>query len=198
MKIKMQLLSDAVFGNGMSVPGGEDISVLYDEFGFPYYKGGTFKGVFREELARYLVWTGKDEEAIERTVRKLLGKSGDDEEQTGKLVFSDFKLSSAVRGRILDEIGVGKEAEILDSLTNVRTFTSIDDTGMTKKGSLRNCRCVNEGLCFYSELNCLKEDEEMISEVLSLIKGVGTMRNRGFGKVKIEVVLQESGKCQCI
>ena len=52
MKIKMELLSDAIFGNGMSVPGGEDISVLRDMYGFPYYKGSTFKGVFREELYR--------------------------------------------------------------------------------------------------------------------------------------------------
>lgn len=56
MKIKMELLSDAIFGNGMSVPGGEDISVLRDMYGFPYYKGSTFKGVFREELYRYLEW----------------------------------------------------------------------------------------------------------------------------------------------
>ena len=30
MKIRMELLSDAIFGNGMSIPGGEDISVLKD------------------------------------------------------------------------------------------------------------------------------------------------------------------------
>ena len=58
MKIKMELISDAIFGNGASIPGGEDIAVLSDEYGFPYYKGGTFKGVFREELNRYLSWTG--------------------------------------------------------------------------------------------------------------------------------------------
>ena len=52
MKIKMELISDAIFGNGASIPGGEDIAVLSDEYGFPYYKGGTFKGVFREELNR--------------------------------------------------------------------------------------------------------------------------------------------------
>ena len=57
MKIKMELLSDTIFGNGMSIPGGEDISVLSDENGFPYYKGGTFKGIFREELERFLDWT---------------------------------------------------------------------------------------------------------------------------------------------
>ena len=49
MKIRMQLISDVVFGNGESIPGGEDISILSDEHGFPYYKGGTFKGIFREE-----------------------------------------------------------------------------------------------------------------------------------------------------
>ncbi|MEI3101172.1 MAG: hypothetical protein V8T45_04975 [Oscillospiraceae bacterium] len=49
MKIKMELKSDTVFGNGSSIPGGEDISVLNDSYGFPYYKGGTFKGVFQED-----------------------------------------------------------------------------------------------------------------------------------------------------
>ena len=48
MKIKMELLSDAIFGNGMSVPGGEDISVLRYIYCFTYYIGSTFKGVFRE------------------------------------------------------------------------------------------------------------------------------------------------------
>ena len=47
MKIKMELLSDTILGNGMSIPGAEDISVLHDEYGFPYYKGSTFKGVLR-------------------------------------------------------------------------------------------------------------------------------------------------------
>ena len=61
MKIKMQLLSDVIFGSGVSVPGGEDISVLCDKDGFPYYKGSTFKGVFREELERYLQWTEEKE-----------------------------------------------------------------------------------------------------------------------------------------
>ena len=43
MKIKMKLLTDTIFGDGMSVPGGEDISVLHDAQGFPYFKGSSFK-----------------------------------------------------------------------------------------------------------------------------------------------------------
>ena len=183
----MQLLSDVVFGNGMSVPGGEDISVLFDDKGFPYYKGGTFKGIFREELVRYLNWTISDEKEITEKVTKLLGKSGDSNILSeGKLVFSDFQLSDGVKKAMLEEIGENKQEEILESLSHTRTFTSILEDGTTKEGSLRSCRCINKGLCFYSEVHCQKEEEELIENVLSLIKWVGSMRNRGFGKVKIE------------
>ena len=48
MIVKMKLMEDAIFGNGQSIPGEEDISLLRDENGFPYYKGSSFKGVFRE------------------------------------------------------------------------------------------------------------------------------------------------------
>ena len=46
--IEMTLQSDAVFGNGLSIPGGEDIATQMDDAGFPYLKGNTFKGIFRE------------------------------------------------------------------------------------------------------------------------------------------------------
>lgn len=58
--IEMTLQSDAVFGNGLSIPGGEDIATQMDDAGFPYLKGNTFKGIFREELINLLSWTGKD------------------------------------------------------------------------------------------------------------------------------------------
>lgn len=124
LKIKMELKSDTVFGNGSSIPGGEDISVLNDSYGFPYYKGGTFKGVFREELLRYLVWTGEEEKQAEVQVNQLLGKSGDDNlVDNGKLVFSDFFLSDTVKAYVLNEIGRENSQAVLDSFTNLRTFT---------------------------------------------------------------------------
>lgn len=185
IKIKMELLSDVIFGNGLSIPGAEDISVLCDEHGFPYYKGGTFKGVFREELHRFLEWTT---EGGDKIVEEMLGKSGDNKDLLNerKLVFSDFQLSDAVKRQVLEEIGENKEA-VLDSTTHIRAFTSIEENGIVKKGSLRNCRCVNKGLYFYSEVQCAPEDEKRVKEVLSLVKWIGSMRNRGFGKVKISV-----------
>ncbi len=187
MKIKMFLLSDVIFGSGASVPGGEDISVLRDGSGFPYFKGGTFKGIFREELERYLRWTMSDEKAVAGRLEELLGSGGNDRESGARLGFSDFTLSAYVRGKVLEETGGEREA-VLDAFTSLRTFTSIDEDGTVSKGTLRSARCVNRGLCFYSEISCRGEEEELVKEVLSLIKWVGSMRNRGFGKVKIEAV----------
>ena len=192
MKIKMTLLSDVVFGNGMSIPGQEDISVLVDGKGFPFYKGGTFKGVFREELERYLTWVVEEqdpdlkEKKIREELGRLLGQSGSHAaERDDRLVFSEFHLSGSVCRSILEEIPNNKDA-VTECLTNMRTFTSVSRQGTAEKGSLRYARCVDKGLVFYSTIKCAKEDEALVKDVIRSIRWVGTMRNRGFGKVMIE------------
>ena len=187
MNIKMMLLSDAIFGNGSSIPGAEDISILCDGNGFPYYKGGTFKGIFREELGRYLELCGKSETEIRKIVTELLGMglSDDDHEQ---IIFSDFTMAPAARKTILEEIGIGKPEIVTDILTNVRTFTKIEKNGVAARGSLRSVRCVDQGLSFYSEISCPEADRNLVTEVLGMIKWVGSMRNRGLGKVRITVL----------
>ena len=182
MKIKMELLTDTIFGNGMSVPGAEDISVLHDKDGFPYFKGTTFKGIFREELERYIEWT-KDETL---NANEFLGISGEGGE--GSMIFSDFVLSPAVRHAVMEEIGCGRISEVLDSMTELRTFTRINENGVADEGSLRIARCVKKGLVFYSDIDCGGMSEEIVKEVLGLIKWIGTMRNRGFGKVSVSEV----------
>lgn len=187
MKIRMELLSDAIFGNGMSIPGGEDISVLKDAQGFPYFKGSTFKGVFREELQRYYEWQG--ESNPEEKVKVLLGFGGDDNIlNERKMVFSDFSLSNGVKKRVLSEIGENNPEQVLSVFSHLRTFTSIADGGIAKDGTLRMGRCINQGLYFYSDLICKKDDEKDVKQVLELIKWIGTMRNRGFGKIRITIV----------
>ena len=74
---------------------------------------------------------------------------------------------------------------------NVRSFTSINEKGVAKQGSLRMARCVNKGLIFYSEILNDKEIESL-DEIVCSIKWIGSMRNRGFGKVKFTVLEDES------
>lgn len=183
MKIKMKLLSDTIFGNGMSIPGAEDISVLHDEEGFPFYRGSSFKGVFREEFERYLAWNSE----LKVDTGSLFGNAGDDDDLTEKIVFSDFELSDPVKSLILEQIGEHPDM-VYESLTNLRTFTAMDGKGVVKPGSLRVARCVNKGMVFYGEIYAPETQEKVIEDVLPFVKWIGSMRNRGFGKIKLEVV----------
>ena len=188
MRIKMTLLSDAVFGNGRSIPGQEDISVLFDEKGFPYLKGSTWKGIFREELNNILLWNGRSEKEADGILTELLGCSGDTRiSDDGKIRFSDLRIPDGVRAAVLSQEGIDPE-ETKEAFSYIRTFTAIDVNGMTKAGSLRNCRCLKKGLVFYGEVDCPKESWQMVEDVLGLIKWAGTLRSRGFGKVKMECV----------
>lgn len=180
MIVKIKLLQDTIFGSGMSVPGGEDSSVNYDKDGYPYLKGSTFRGVFREEFENYLYWTGKDSAEKQSIIADIFGNGGYELENRRKIYISDFMIPKEIREEI-------KEEYILDALTNLRVFTSLEN-GVAKSGSLRTIRCINKGLAFYGEIECEEEDRDLIKEVLSYVKWLGSMRTRGFGKVKVEVL----------
>lgn len=182
--IHMHLLSDAIFGNGMSMPGGEDICILTDEKGFPYMKGSTLKGIFREELINYLDWSGNDQDSIAQMVGKLMGNSGADQLENGKLLFSDLTLDGRVMEAVIEE-GASKQ-EVIDMFSYIRNFTRLEN-GLAKDGSLRNGRCVKSNLNFYATCSCEQEDAELVKNVLKMMKWIGSMRNRGFGKVSVEV-----------
>lgn len=186
LQIKMKLLSDAVFGNGVSIPGGEDISILCDRYGFPMYRGSTFKGIFREELTRCLEWSLDSQEQASERIERMLGTGGSRmTDESFRTVFSDFTLSDAVRLAILEEIGTEQPELVTGALSHLRTFTKLNEEGMAQDGSLRTCRCVNRNLVFYSQAYCAEEDVSLVKDVLKLIKWVGSMRNRGFGKVEL-------------
>ena len=46
--LEVKLLSQAIFGSGNSVSGVVDQEVLHDDLGFPFMKGKTVKGKFKE------------------------------------------------------------------------------------------------------------------------------------------------------
>ena len=181
--VHMQLESDTIFGNGMSMPGGEDICIQTDLQGFPFLKGSTLKGIFREELINLLSWMKMPEEKAIDTVRNLMGESGADDTSSRKLVFSDLTMHPDVIERIEREEGITSQ-EIIEMLTYLRTFTELED-GIAKGEALRTARCIKKGLNFYGTCTCAKDDVEIVQEVLRFIKWAGSMRSRGFGKVRV-------------
>ncbi len=180
--IQMHLESDAIFGNGVSIPGGEDIGIQTDTNGFPYMKGSTLKGLFRKELINFLNWEQKSPEEIRETVQCLAGERGNDDiNNPRKLIFSDCIFHPALQESILAE-GISRQ-EVQNIFTYLRTFTSLED-GLAKDGSLRMARCIKKGLNFYGTCCCAEEDEALVCSVLTMIKWAGSMRNRGFGKLR--------------
>lgn len=185
LMIQMHLESDAIFGNGMSIPGGEDIDVRTDAHGFPYMKGSTLKGLFRKELINYLNWEQKSLEEIKETVQRLAGERGNDDiYNPRKLIFSDLTFHPDLQESVLAE-DISRQ-ELQNIFTYLRTFTGLED-GLAKDGSLRMARCIKKGLNFYGTCCCDQKDEALVCSVLSMIKWAGSMRNRGFGKIEMKV-----------
>ena len=86
----------------------------------------------------------------------------------------------------IDIYYISKEVteEVIDKTTSTKLVDSESDVVnysvnySASEGSLRIARCVDAGLIFYSEIDGV-EDEELVREVLSMIKWIGSMRNRG-------------------
>ena len=140
-----------------------------------------------------MYWIDEDTEKNYIIVEKLFGKIGyadsianDEDYIDKKLKISDFNISDNIKKIILSSDNINSE-EILASLTYIRTFTSIENSGISKIGSLRNARCIKKGLIFLGDIDVDESYEELVSEVLKCIKWLGSMRTRGFGNVKISV-----------
>lgn len=167
MEVKMELLSDAIFGSGFSVPGGEDIAVCRDENGYPFLKGSTLKGLLRESLENIAAWTGMGSEDVDA----LLGVSGWDGTEEKRRIH-------------LTALTLEKPPADPETCFALRTFTSLED-GIVKTGTLRTASCIRRGLRFSGQMTCAEEDADLLKEALAGIKWAGTLRSRGFGCVRI-------------
>lgn len=166
-RVTVKLLSDAIFGTGYSIPGGEDIAVCRNEQGYPYLKGSTFKGILRESLENWLVWTGGTEE----TCAALMGEK----DRGGALGDRRVRLT----GFELQNPPAEPER-----CFGMRSFTSLKD-GVAKEGSLRQAACICTGLIFCGEISCAQADRALVKNAVESIKWMGAMRSRGFGRVQL-------------
>ncbi|MEG2137083.1 MAG: hypothetical protein RRY64_00350 [Oscillospiraceae bacterium] len=174
--LKMELLSDAILGSGYSIPGGEDIAVRKDKLGFPRMAGATLKGLLRESLENYLVWTGGNAD----TLIALLGEEGrSDTDESRKLRMTDLTLENPPK--------------LPDDCYGLRSFTAMEN-GLAKEGSLRSAACLRRGLCLAGTLSCSSADASLAQAAVENLKWVGTLRNRGFGAVRCSLEPLQSAK----
>ena len=202
--IKIDLLSDAIFGNGQSVAGFIDADVQHDDWGFPYLGGKTFKGKMAEMAAALVVISQsnpalKDKADQLASARdRLFGTEG--QYQTGKLFFSDCEMAEDVRRTFryyMDQEHKIKPLEVLEALTYVDMQTSIDEeTGIAKEGSLRNFRVMGRGVSLYCQVHTdheLDDNEKfLIGASCRMLKHLGMQETKGKGQVELSLNINQT------
>lgn len=186
-KIQVKLVTEAIFGSGHSIPGSVDLEVVYDECGLPYMKAKTFKGNFREAMDDIVNEIGKERYSF--MIDELLGKSESGINQWKTLNFSDLRLPENIRNTIKKATLEDKlqSGEVMEALTDVRSFTSVDEEGSTIKGSLRQMRVIKKDITLevdlHTERKLTEEELGLLSMTSRYLRHIGTMRTRGKGEI---------------
>lgn len=191
MKVKIELLSGTIFGSGKSIPGGENIAVQTDEEGFPYLLASTFKGILREEMDNLKDWL--PEKYCSFDIKTLFGAEGENCIDDKRIIISDFTVSENVKKYVKEYVRKCKliREQVTECFTSTYTFTSINDDGIAKTGSLRQCRYINKGIVFYGNIRCSEDVCDFVKDGLSAVKFIGTMKSRGFGRVRVSEVTEK-------
>ena len=165
LQVTMELLSDAIFGSGYSIPGGEDIAVVRNNDGYPYIPGTAVKGLLRESMENWIAWTDGNPSDIS----EILGESGWSGDTDGRrLALTPFALE--------------ERPSAAEDCFGYRVFTALED-GVVKTDTLRTAACIGKGLRFVGTMVCAEKDITLLVNALAGIKWAGAQRSRGFGRV---------------
>jgi CRISPR/Cas system CSM-associated protein Csm3 (group 7 of RAMP superfamily) len=202
-QLKLQLLSDATFGRGDGVAGIIDQEVEQDQYGFPFLRGRTLKGLLREECENLIAVLPTSESAYWGAIAAhLFGTPGSDLAGIAKMQVGDACLPDDLRQAVAAQINqeqrqspIGRKpltaTAILESLTTLRRQTAINSvTGSANDRSLRTHRVILRSLDFTANLD-LQANDAKLPDYLSLLangvlalRRVGSGRNRGRGHVR--------------
>ncbi|CCP24818.1 MAG: hypothetical protein GXW90_09255 [Tepidanaerobacter acetatoxydans] len=191
-KITIKLESNCMLGAGEGWGSVIDADIVFDNVGLPYLPARRLKGCLREsakEVLEMMECAGikKFESQI---IDKVFGCSGD---ATGAgIVFNNLYLPNYKDVYdwckwALQECNSAVSPEIIvNSFTSIKQQTSINNEGIADDKSLRTFRVLKRGIEFEGAVNIKEEDKEAV-DLLALaclnLRYIGTMRNRGYGKI---------------
>jgi len=173
-KIEIELLSEAIFGSGYSIPGSVDLEVVYGNYGLPYMKAKTFKGNLREHMEDSVtILKNCYNRDFSDELNKLLGK-----ENSGIIAWGSIKLSDCC---------------IQENIKNFFAYAVENNEIYAKE-----IRDALRGLKLYSDIYCERSlsDRELAILALSVssMRHIGSMRTRGKGEVRLRLLLSENGR----
>ncbi|NEP83696.1 MAG: hypothetical protein F6K39_39560 [Okeania sp. SIO3B3] len=199
LRLKLTLRSDATFGRGEGVAGLVDEEVEHDANGLPYLRGRTLKGLLVEECANLLYalrQQNSDTTLWHAAADRLFGQSG---MRPGQMRISAAQLPQDLQAVVQYEVERNNlsRVDVLESLTDLRRQTAMDETGRPEAGSLRTLRVIlretifEATLCFQSEPQDL--DLSLLSACVLALRRAGLGRNRGRGHLQARL-FDEAGQ----
>lgn len=192
-KISINLESNCLLGSGEGWGSVVDTDIVFDSIGLPYFPARRLKGCIKEsaeEVLEIMNFAGVSRFG-NGIIRDIFGSPGDS--NGANVIFNNLHLSNYKEVALwcswaLQELkGAVSNEVIVNSFTNIRQQISIDKKGIAEDKSLRTLRVLKSGLKFEGIVTIRKDTQDVI-DLLAFscanLRYVGTMRNRGFGKVK--------------
>lgn len=168
---KIDFYSDWLCSSGLT--GQSDNLPVTNRHELPYIPGKTLKGLIRE-AAKHL--EKFSEENWEGMIRECFGYV----DKEGQCFFSNAQLSQRVQKSITK-----RQKKLL--FRNISS-TQIDDEGQAVDNSLRSVTVVVPLTLFAEIENCPHDYVEKMKKCLMWVKHIGCLRNKGFGRCKLESV----------
>lgn len=197
-KITIKLKSDTCFNSNSSVDGFENSKIYKDQEGYPYIPAKHFLGVLKSDINNWLK-PSSTKEQIETIEEILEGKS-----DKIKVKWSDFMINQEVYNELQKFDSKYNKKLFLDNENefNVDIKKSellIENRSLIKTKNIKNnylnsMEIITSGTVFSGLLSIdgyESEQQEYIYKELGrymkLVDHIGTKKNRGFGKVEVEI-----------
>lgn len=195
--IRITLKSAATFGRGDGVAGLVDREIEHDDYGFPFLRGKTLKGLLAESAENILFALKVSKEDTKNPWRvaknKLFGIGGRGLEERGILHIGDAQLPAELRAEVKSKIESKQwtKEDVLYSLTGIRRQTAINEDGGPDHATLRSMRVILPGVTLEAPIHFDKSPTETQLQLLTAavldFRRAGTGRNRGRGRLTAEL-----------
>lgn len=181
IQYKIEFFSDWHCGSGLCSGTDMDSLVLRDQDGFPYIPGKSIKGLLREAAESLYLYSQDIEwkKFLETCFGLETDKQKNNFSQQGVCYFSNAEIEENLRIRL-------KKDEKQRFLFRKIYSTAIENSGQAKNHSLRSME-VAVPLVLWGEIAGYPEGhKQKMIQCMEWIKRLGTNRNRGLGRCRME------------
>lgn len=196
IKYRVKFYSLWHIGSGESRGADVDMTVLKDNYGFPYIPGKTMKGIIKDAM---LDCFGID--SHNDITKRIFGieNSPDNPNHTvnGECYFTNAELSSSFKKEL-----IGNKDNLLEFLfireaktainpkesRNIDSITGIHGDGVAKDSSLRTFEVTVPVILYGEVMNIPGETTKHFEDALGMTKRLGVGRNRGYGSCTVEII----------